>query len=603
MTILPPSIDFGNFDFGNLDLGSIALPPSPPPLPNPIGIAPTPLPGVPLPPAPAPVPIAPPVLPTLPPPPPTPVIPPVITPPPVTLPPAPAPVPVAPPTPAPSLPPDPSPVPVDPPALPPTTPPLPTPTGPAITPPSGELPPAPAPVPIDPPTPDISPTLEQLAQGVLNIPNVSSGDRDLASNVLQGETSVNKIARLLTVITSTSDTTSVFEQFAQIVENTLDASPFSRGIANGILQSESLPSRFGTSVFSRLLYGNDDPAQLSQLLEPVVAAVDDPSAPVNAPVSLARLKAGILNPSETPPSIEDLIDGVLDSSDAPSLVDLIEGIEANPSIDVSSEEKVLLASLTNISIAWGGGNSVFTINGTRHSERIIGSNENEDINGYRGHDEIFAEGGKDYVEAGRGNDTVWAGDDDDVVDGQRGNDILLGEKGDDRLIGGPGNDTIRGQEDNDTLIGGLGNDTLIGGLGNDTLHALSNQKSVELSVDDITGGPGSDTFTFVAQSQVPGRRYDGTSKAIIRDFNPLEGDFIDLVGAADDYSARYDPRTNSTIIEYIENEQLSLSVGVDIISIGANEEISTKNSEIIILENYRLPSTLLGNPNFRFTTS
>ncbi|MFM9970779.1 MAG: M10 family metallopeptidase, partial [Burkholderiales bacterium] len=68
-------------------------------------------------------------------------------------------------------------------------------------------------------------------------------------------------------------------------------------------------------------------------------------------------------------------------------------------------------------------------------------------------------------------------------------------------IGGDGNDTLIGNDAGNRLVGGNGNDTLIGYLGSDMLE----------------GGPGADSFVL-----------DVGSQDVIADFNPSEGDRLDL---------------------------------------------------------------------------
>ncbi|MBC3468846.1 type I secretion C-terminal target domain-containing protein, partial [Pseudomonas sp. RW10S2] len=91
----------------------------------------------------------------------------------------------------------------------------------------------------------------------------------------------------------------------------------------------------------------------------------------------------------------------------------------------------------------------------------------------------------------------------DVSGPHGGNDTLLGGAGNDILFGQGGNDLLDGGKGNDILLGGTGNDILIGGPGNDIL----------------IGGPGADTFVWKAGD---------IGHDVIKDFNPGEGDRIDL---------------------------------------------------------------------------
>lgn len=79
--------------------------------------------------------------------------------------------------------------------------------------------------------------------------------------------------------------------------------------------------------------------------------------------------------------------------------------------------------------------------------------------------------------------------------------ILEGTTGDDTLNGGTESDIIKGLEGNDKINGGEGHDSIEGGIGNDILQ----------------GGEGPDHFII-----------DGYSTDLITDFNPSEGDIIEI---------------------------------------------------------------------------
>lgn len=100
---------------------------------------------------------------------------------------------------------------------------------------------------------------------------------------------------------------------------------------------------------------------------------------------------------------------------------------------------------------------------------------------------------------------------DDILAGDSRANILWGGAGNDRLYGGPGggDDEIYGGSGDDALYGGLGNDRLRGGPGEDVL----------------IGGRDADTFVF-APGDSEGE--NGHTLNYVRDFNPKEGDRIDL---------------------------------------------------------------------------
>ncbi|WP_219854450.1 tandem-95 repeat protein [Pseudomonas japonica] len=82
----------------------------------------------------------------------------------------------------------------------------------------------------------------------------------------------------------------------------------------------------------------------------------------------------------------------------------------------------------------------------------------------------------------------------------------------DKLFGGEGNDILFGQGGNDILNGGGGNDILVGG-NSDSIPGTDG------TGNSLTGGTGADTFMFMKGDK---------GANIITDFNPGEGDVIDL---------------------------------------------------------------------------
>ena len=178
------------------------------------------------------------------------------------------------------------------------------------------------------------------------------------------------------------------------------------------------------------------------------------------------------------------------------------------------------------------------LTGTRRDDTLRGGDGDDTLDGGRGNDLLIGGGGNDLLIGGPGNDTLRGGDGDDtlrggagddVLDGGRGHDLLVGGTGDDLLTGGLGHDTLRGGAGNDTLDGGPGNDVLVGGRGrdlllggdgNDLLRGDQGRDTLNGGAGDDTmvGGAGADTFVF--------RR--GHDTATIRDFNPGEGDTLQL---------------------------------------------------------------------------
>ncbi|GAA3949010.1 Ig-like domain-containing protein [Allohahella marinimesophila] len=118
------------------------------------------------------------------------------------------------------------------------------------------------------------------------------------------------------------------------------------------------------------------------------------------------------------------------------------------------------------------------INGSNHSDLIIGSRKDDEIEGNDGNDLILSGSGDDVVNGGAGDDLILSGNGDDTVDGGSGNDLISGGNGDDTLsggddsdalFGGRGDDTLHGDDGDDALFGEQGDDILIGGRGSDLI--------------------------------------------------------------------------------------------------------------------------------------
>lgn len=164
---------------------------------------------------------------------------------------------------------------------------------------------------------------------------------------------------------------------------------------------------------------------------------------------------------------------------------------------------------------------------TEGADNFVGFNGNERISLLGGNDTYDGLSGSDDIDGGAGDDVLRAGDPlAQVVGGSR----LLGGIGNDLLTSGSGQDILDGGADDDQLFGGAGGDTLSGCSGRDVLAG-------GIGGDELTGGSGADTFLYLAlgdsapaASYRPGDyySYDYRHPDLIYDFNPAEGDVIDL---------------------------------------------------------------------------
>lgn len=226
------------------------------------------------------------------------------------------------------------------------------------------------------------------------------------------------------------------------------------------------------------------------------------------------------------------------------------------------------------------------LTGTAAADRLFGINGDDTLLGKAGNDTLKGGAGKDILKGGAGNDKLFGNAGADKLDGGAGNDTLDGGAGLDALKGGTGNDTfvlgsdadtvsdsggidtitssitrslasyagienltltgsgavnatgdaganvLTGNAAANTLDGGLGSDTIYGGAGNDIIRGNK-------GIDVLYGGAGADTFKFgdyttdadADSGKLVSFNLNTNPVAgidVIMDFNPAEGDKIDI---------------------------------------------------------------------------
>ncbi|MBL1211681.1 calcium-binding protein, partial [Geminocystis sp. GBBB08] len=232
-----------------------------------------------------------------------------------------------------------------------------------------------------------------------------------------------------------------------------------------------------------------------------------------------------------------------------------EGIDSvESSITYTLDNYLENLTLTGVSDIAGTGNNFNNI--------IIGNIGNNVLNGGDGNDTLNGGIGADLLIGGSGNDFYIIDSENDLIEEtsnlsteidivESSVNYILGENIEQlNLVGtmpitGIGNNLnniISGNSNNNKLIGNDGNDTLNGGDGNDILQGFNenniNQGLAE--IDYLVGGIGADKFILGIFN---GSAYDdlntttdgATNYANIMEFNPSQGDIIQLKGSAINY--------------------------------------------------------------------
>lgn len=151
----------------------------------------------------------------------------------------------------------------------------------------------------------------------------------------------------------------------------------------------------------------------------------------------------------------------------------------------------------------------------------------ENVTGSQYDDDLWGDNGANMLIGGSGNDKLWGGEGRDILYGDQpprllpmfGGDDSFNGRGDDKLWGLDDADLVYGDGrsagGNDTLYGDAGTDILVGGMGADVLY----------------GGLDKDIFVWNSSTESTGLTSAGLvtwKMDVITDFNPAEGDCIDL---------------------------------------------------------------------------
>lgn len=219
----------------------------------------------------------------------------------------------------------------------------------------------------------------------------------------------------------------------------------------------------------------------------------------------------------------------------------------------------------------------FTITGSRQNDQLVGANST---------DVLAGNGGNDLLIGAFGNDSLSGG---------QGNDWLLGDGGDDNVQGGSGNDWVIGGDGDDTLNGGAGDDILIG------IQFGETPFPAEAEIDTMTGGAGADQFwlgdgLFIYYDD--GNLFSPRSQnqAMITDFNPGEGDVIQLHGDDSEYTLQVVGDSTRIVRNGFQPERIATIEGVTGLSLNSSafqyvDDAAEDNNLVVLPPVFQASST------------
>ena len=164
-----------------------------------------------------------------------------------------------------------------------------------------------------------------------------------------------------------------------------------------------------------------------------------------------------------------------------------------------------------------------------------------------------------------------------------------------QLIGTEQADSLEGTNEAEILQGLADNDTLTGAGGNDTLSGVdySSFQPGLSEVDELTGNLGEDLFVLGQEFPTDTKSifYDDGDSAtagindyvLITDFNSSEGDKIQLVGDADDYSLAVSPESLALGTGIYFNDEESPEL-IAVIKDIANDTLNFNNSSQFVFQ-------------------
>lgn len=225
------------------------------------------------------------------------------------------------------------------------------------------------------------------------------------------------------------------------------------------------------------------------------------------------------------------------------------------------------------------------ISGTDKPNVLRGTDAAETLRGFGGHDVVFAEGGNDLLDGGDGKDRMVGGpgddtylvsqSDDQVVErAHEGIDTVLSDVSfelpahvENLRMPGPGTSdiTLRGNDLDNQIVGapfsyeliyGMGGDDILdgGGRHGGFLYGGDGNDRLLVSFGELQGDAGADSFVAAGR----GAHTAPDVPIVIHDFNPQEGDRIEVAHVAQHHDAaalfssgalRFDPATGTLVLD------------------------------------------------------
>lgn len=191
--------------------------------------------------------------------------------------------------------------------------------------------------------------------------------------------------------------------------------------------------------------------------------------------------------------------------------------------------------------------------GSAKSDILVGTNSGDTLNGLGGQDNISGLAGDDKLFGGWDADALFGGAGQDQLYGESGADYLAGGDNDDYIHGGSDNDMLRGENGNDTLRGGAGVDDVAAGAGNDLLifeTGSAAYSSKNTALERLDGGSGTDTL----QIDVTGSSVDGVPTSQVNINYVSQGKYAVSIGNDDEEPGNAVIATASGIETFVMRE-------------------------------------------------